>query len=393
MAAPVDLTADPIKVGLDIGGWVTTDPSVRFTSVHGVAPVAPRATAVMTLQALEPVIHLGKPEMPRFRVANPSTMTLKQGAGHARAVPNPAPVWDPQQGKWVVPPGLGGVGTYRWTVATLPLLDDYVAGKYDLGSRSGLDETTAIPDNQTGWYPDDGSEVKNGPIWHAEYPFKPTVAVRKSVVAGKTIVHPIGVHFSSGNLSHMWLDMGASKPQPFTWIIVAILTRRFVKPLPIRQVILEAGRNPYQVGVPQKTPAQLGDNIVVNDGLAYHTALASSGDNIQMSTLPTSGSLIAGGMSGVRPMMFATVFNGASSVLFVKDNLHQARVTGTVQNGAPYQHRYYVLGRNQGQLNDLFGQEMVVFEMRFWTRVLTTAEIDSQYSELSSTYLFSKYTK
>ena len=386
-----DLTADPTELSTSMTGWITTDPSVRFTSVHETKPLTPRTTQVITLSAPEPVISQGKPIMPKYRVVAPVKVTGKEGPTHIRTRTNPAPVWNPATGTWQYPPGLGGVGTYRWVVATLLPPTDDPASKYLLGTPSANDETLNIDELKTGWYPDKST---GGPIWHAEYPFKPTVFKRVSHNGSATITHPVGVHFSSDNASHMWLDMGVSKPQPITWIIVAIPTRRFVKPLPIKQVILEAGRSAYQVGVPQKTPAQIGQaDIVVNEGLSYHTMLATSGNNIQMSTLPTSGSIVAPNMSGVRPMFFCTVFNGANSVLYARDNLHKSRVIGAVKGGAAYQHRYYVLGRNFGHINDINGQEMVVFEMRYWDRALTDEEIESQYAELSSTYLFSRYKK
>ena len=405
MTGPVDLTADPTVMGIDLNGWVATDPSVRFTSVQDARPVAPRATSVITLTAEEPVIYLGRPVMPAHRISAPLTMRATTGATHIRGKNNPAPVWDPVLGTWTYPPGAGGVGTYRWVVApspppatSLPDVDGYDGGTYPLGSPSGSDETQNIPLGQQGWYPDGGSAVQNGPIWHADYPFKPTVVSRDSVVNGKVIHHPVGVSFSSDNCSFMWLDMGVSKPQPITWIIVMMPLRRYPKSFPLRQVFLEAGRNPYAVGVPQKTPAQLGNDIVVNDGLAYHTALSTSGDNYQMSTNPKISSLVTGGdavagsgMSGIRPIFTAAVFNGANSVLYTRDNLKYQRVTGAVSTGAAYQHRYYVLGRDQGYISQLKGQEMIVFEMRYWDRALTDAEIESQYAELSSTYLFSQY--
>jgi hypothetical protein len=194
------------------------------------------------------------------------------------------------------------------------------------------------------------------------------------------------VQFGSGNASHMWLDMGGSKPQPFTWVIVAMRLRRQGG----RQWILDSGRNPYQVGVPQKTPAQLGNDIAVVEGLGYRTSLSIASDTVNMNTT-ASGGLNVSGMTGFRPTFYCAVFNGPNSMLWVMDNLHRGRAVGAVTTGAAYQHRYYVLGRQFGFISQTRGQEMCVFEMRYWNRALTTADIESQYSELSSTYQFSKY--
>ena len=408
MTGPTTVTFDvaPVSIGVGTAGYLQASASDRFVEPHPPLPPDLRATPTVVLTPEgTPFIVRGVPRMPAYPVIAPVTVTANVGPGHIHVVPNPDPVWDPNTNTWVLPPPASGVGDYRWTVQSKPdgagptwlgLPDpvDYDAGYYPLGNRTTSDGTAAptpIEDGATMWRADPST---GGPSWQSAYPFKPNVVTRLGVTSsGNPFTHPAAVSFSQALSQHMWLDMGADIPQPFTWVIAVMPTSKADQ----LHTILDSGMNPFLVGFPVLSESQLGDDWPVADNLAYRTTLSIAGPGTIVMNTATSA---AGGYGvsfdkpktfNVVPRVYGMVFNGANSMLWIKGADINQVVYGTVANGSAYKHRYYVLGRRNGLVGPDTGCEMFVLELRFWKRALSAAEMGDQYGQLSSTYLFDSY--
>jgi hypothetical protein len=402
--ATVALATVPIPLTVSMAGYVQATASDRFTEPHPPVPPNLRATPMVVLQPVgTPFIARGVPVMPLYGVIAPVTATAVVGPAHVHAVPNPDPVWDPDAngglGGWAMPPPASGVGDYRWVVQVgakdgrTGLMNPVDAdnGWYPLGDPSTHDDTADADFRTLQWKPDPAT---GGPVWHSAYPFKPTVIHREdSNDAGKQFSHPAAVSFSASSAQHMWLDMQADVPQPFTWVIVAMATSAADQ----LHVILDSGVNPFSVGFPVLTPAQLADAWQVPDNLAYRTTLSVAGPGTAVMNTAVNP---AGGYGvsytkpltfNVVPRMYGCVYNGSQSMLWVRGADVSQVVHGTVATGPAYKHRYYVLGRAYGWVSPVSGCEMFVMEMRFWKKALTAADMEDQYSQLSSTYGFEAY--
>ena len=403
MTNPVQIGNSPIPVHFNVAGYLSSDTSERFTEPHLPLALDLRATPVVVLDPTStPVVVRGVPIAPAYAVTLPMTVQATQGKpNHIYVQDDPNPVWDPLAGVWIYPPPASGVGDYRWTVYTLPQPDSnpaFTDGMYLLGDLDPNDDSPTYPNDPNGldclqWNADPAT---GGPPWKSATPFKPVVAARDVVtVSGQTYKHPAGVHFSMASDAHMWLDMQAVVAQPFTWVIVAMQCDDANS----LHTILDSGKNPITIpGAPAYKESMLGDPLTVNDGLAYRTTLSVAGQTTAaMNTavnqnqgygvffqLPPKALLLA-------PRMYGMVYNGANSMLWVKGTDIAQVVHGTVAGGTGFQHRYYVLGRRNGWLSPDLGCEMYVFEMRFWKRALSEAEMADQYQQLSASFLFDAY--
>ena len=402
MTTPLRAGVVPIQVNIAMAGYLQVDTSDRFTEPLPPTPPALRATPIVVLTAAAtPIIVRGVPTVPAYGFVAPVHLTVRVGPGHIYAEPDPNPVWDPDAdnglggtGAWTKPVPASGVGDYRWAVHYMPNPDSYPDGTYPVGDPSTLDETDQNDPATYAWYPDPGT---GGPAWHSAAPFKPEIVNRNVQLAnGDTVQHPLALAFSSDHCAHMWLDMGAPTQQPFTWVVVAMLLRQ----TGALQTILDSGRNPFSVGMPQVTIADLGDGWTVADGLGYRQQISTSGPgtvlmDTSVSYNPSSGvgtnKAASPYVNDVSPRFYGCVFNGSQSLMYYRGYDALAVPTGKVFTGAGYLHQYYVLGRQYGLVSQDYGAEMLVFEMRFWHRALTRDELDEQYQQLSSVYKFKKY--
>jgi hypothetical protein len=404
MTTPVDVSTNLIPVHFGVQGRLVSDAADRFTEPHLPVPLDLRATPLVVLSAdTAPVIVRGLPTAPAYAVTLPVTVQATQGApDHIYVKDNPNPVWDPGLSEWEYPPPSSGVGDYRWTVYDLldPTSDpSFTDGQYLLGDYNANDDSANYPTTAPGVSPCfqwSASAPNGGPAWHSQAPFKPTVSGKDVIVNnGQKYNHPRGVCFSMSTDCHMWLDMGAIVAQPFTWVIVAMQADDTDN----LHTILDSGKNPFSIsGAPAYTEKMLGDILTVNDGLSYRTTLHVSGQTTAIMNTAVSQNQGNGVFYSLppravlhAPRMYGMVYNGSNSMLWVKGTDVAQVVHGTVATGTGFQHRYYVLGRRNGYLSQDMGCEMYVFEMRFWKKALTEADMADQYSQLSSTYLFDAY--
>jgi hypothetical protein len=66
--------------------------------------------------------------------------------------------------------------------------------------------------------------------------------------------------------------------------------------------------------------------------------------------------------------------------------------TGTVQDSGE-SHRLVVLGRRRGWLSRPLSSHLLVFELRYWSRALSAADLDDEYADLASRWQFGAYAR
>lgn len=349
-----------------------------------------RTVSNVVVEVTSPAIDRGVPTVPQHWAQFPATATLKQGPLHIHAIADPNPIWNPATSGWYTPPPpLAGVGDIRWSVNTLPDPATFPGGWYWLGDPSSSDNTAGIEAAAQQWNADPGAP---GPAFRSFYPFKPSVSALDAYIPGeRSIHHPKGVHFNSHFIEHMWLDLGGNAPQPFTWIIAAMVMS---DPSPgYSHNLLAAGRNPDSVGFPRISASDTSAPRLIADNLPYQSALQVQSQAAAMRTGGLRAQLRTPGAPGVHPSMYAAVFNGAKSTLTVQDPFGMHASVGTVQNGAGFAHRFFAVGREQGYMAQSHASNVLVFEMRYWRRALGAAEVAEQYAQLSSTYQFDLYRR
>jgi hypothetical protein len=89
--------------------------------------------------------------------------------------------------------------------------------------------------------------------------------------------------------------------------------------------------------------------------------------------------------------MYAAIFNGSQSKLAAYDPFGKFIAAGDVRNQWDYTHQLVVLGRERDWISQRRAANMLVFEIRYWHRALTLADLDAQYAQLSSTHQFDAY--
>lgn len=360
-----------------------------------------RSVAGIVISLPEPAIADGHPTLPAYWSRFAGSVVLKQGPLHIHAIKDPNPIWDPNTGGWTHPPPPvkpkpgapksvpPGVGDYRWSVDTLPDPGGFSNGWYWLGDPTSRDDTAGITAGAQQWAASPGT---GGPSWHSFFPFKPSVSAYDAYIPGeRSIHHPRGVHCNSHWIEHMWCDLGGSKPQPFTWIVVAsIMSERYDG---YRHTILDTGRNPDDAGFPRYNPSDCSADRQIADGLYYRTRLTTNDGEVNMSTRTDESPLRIRRAAGHHPGMYVAVFNGAKSTLGLYDPFGQNLSGGKVSDGPIYQHRYMVFGREQGWMSQNHSANLLMFEMRYWRHALTIPDLAAQYAQLSSTYHFDEYKR
>lgn len=361
-----------------------------FRSGETLQPI--RAVTSIVVQLPEPAVSDGRPSLPDHWAKLSAQAVLIEGASHIHAIADPNPVWDPNTSGWSYPPppvspspgGGDGGGDFRWSVDSLPDPDAHSGNWYWLGDNGG----GGAPAGAAAWLTSPGSPA--GPAWRSFFPFRPSVHAYDAYVGGRKIHYSRGVLVNSHYAEHMWMDFGGSQVQPFTWVVVAmVMSDPFGG---YQHNILDAGRNPNDVGFPRISASAVSTERRIADNLPYRTSLSVVSDTAQLTTL-FDAPLRTRGAGGVHPRMYAAVVNGASSQLGVYDPFSKNLVAGSVRNEAASQHRFMVMGREQSWISQRHAANMMVFEIRYWHHALTHADLDGQYEQLSSTYQFDAFKR
>lgn len=342
-----------------------------------------RAQPSVSLSLPTPLVADGRPVLPALVGQLTNQMSVKVGPGHLRVTP-PAPPRSSGDG--------AGSSTRtrwhtRWSVETLPDPAP-LGGYYWLGDRTGLDGTLGLPAGAQQWAPDG-----TGPAWHSRFPFKPSVAAIDHYLFGGDVVHhPKGVNFNSHYIEHMWMDFGVRMRQPFTWLVAACVTAVHFRGQ--QHWMLDAGRDPRLGGAPDYNTSMVYRARALKEDLGYRSMLAVTPDSVLLRTRQGPGQIgRAPTGPALHPKMFVGIFNGNQSMAGAWTPLSRKLRRVHLDNGPDQFHRYYVLGRRNGVLGQDLAGNLLVFEMRFFNRVLTEDDLKQHYRELAAAYHFHRYTR
>lgn len=373
----------PIQLRLRLSGEISVELDDTGPSV------APRrSNPIVTVTTPPMIVVNGIPVVPDLIGQIATSADVLVGPGHIRAE-KPAPQWD-GSGYVLPPPHTSKAMAGRWVVDDLPSPGD---GYYWLGEASAKDGTGNIGKKKRLWAPHDSTP--HAPAWRSHYPFKPSVrAANHFLPGGRQVHHPIGVHMNPEYIEHMWLDFGGSRPQPFTWVIAAMVVSFAGKHY--RHYVLDAGRDPDKVKFPRINDYQTGDDRKIRDNLDYRTLLAINDEHMIMTARNdefSARTLRTPAYGSIVPRMMYGVFAGGKSRVGHHSPNGDSHRAGRIDNGKNQRHRYYVLGRKQGIMSQDKAAHLLVFEIRYWRYALTPAELNDQYKQLASTYKFNKYRR
>lgn len=376
-----EITLRPADDGDADGGPAGLLAAPRWAAATAVpaGALSRRAVPVVSLSLPEPIIVAGRPVLPAYRARLPVTGTARQGSTHIHAEAPETTRDNPS------PPTRGSAWTYRWAVADLP--DPPAGGYYWLGDPSAADGTAGYSGGRTRW-----SAHGGGPAWHSFYPFKPSVRAYDAFLpGGGTVHHAKGVHLNPEYIEHMWLDLGGTRAEPFTWVIAAMLVNWPTGSY--RHWLLDAGRSPDAVHFPRLSASDCYADRSIADGLAYRSVLAVDRRHAVASAVGASASAAvrARTSEALRPKMFFAVFNGSHSLAGGWEPGQRRHAAGRVGGSMADAHRYYVLGRAQGHVSGDWAAHALVFEIRYWRSALDFDALDEQYRQLSSAYHFARY--
>ncbi len=372
----------PLQLVAGLYGQLALYPPVTAGASHT------RTVALTVLSPVIPAVSQGKPSSPAYWARLPAAATLIQGPRHIHAIADPNPIWNPATSGWFYPPPNAGVGTYRWHVGTLPDPASQPGGWYWLGDPTGIDGSAYVPAAGRQWAPDPGT---GGPSWHSFFPFKPSVRAYDAYLPGGNVVHhPKGVHFNAHFIEHMWADMGTDRRQPFTWVIAGMVASY---PGPgYQHFLLDAGRNPDSTGMGRISAEACNTPRPINDLLGYRSIIATTPDIMSVAASNYHADAVRLRMdAAIRPKMFFGIFNGAASYAGAYDPGGHRLAKGRIANTSAQHHRYYVLGRRQGWLSQQLASHIMIFEIRYFNHALSTADLASQYDQLSTTYSYGRY--
>lgn len=370
--------------------------TMRLESVEPIAAVGRvRAVAGIVVNLPEPAISDGRPSLPDHWARFAGEAVLIEGPGHIHAIADPNPIWNPSTSGWTFPPpppptGGGadsGAGDFRWSMDTLPDPGNYPQGWYWLGDHQVPGESHVVAGGDWGVSP--GSQP--GPSWKSFYPYRPSVSAFDAHVPGeKQVHHAKGLHVNSHYVEHLWTDFTIPRRQPFTWIVVAtVMSDPFAG---YTHNILDSGHNPDDVGFPRLSASAVSTERRINDNLAYRTSLSVTGDTTML-TAGIHAPLRAKGVGGHHPKMYIAIFDGNISTVGAYDPFAKVLAGGAAANADNFEHRYMVIGREQGWISQRHASNMLIFEVRYWARALTMADLDAQYAQLSSTHQFDAYKR
>jgi hypothetical protein len=294
-----------------------------------------------------PTIVSGKPGVSPFWAVEDSTSSVT--GIQIIPLPDPPPV-PPKK------PGGGDPVQYRWISKDQPLNDQWI-------------ET---------WTAHGG-----GPAWHSEFPFRPKLKAHIHYGAkGKKYTLSNAVFFNPAYVEHMWLDMGHSLVQPYTWIYAVIILGYPAGDY--RQYLLDAGR---PTGGSTIAKVRRGYNI--NDGLSYRNTLIADRKQLIVGTKNNGPVTRAPHHYAPRPRVFAGVYDGDLSYSAVMDQKSAKIVKGRVSATSP---RYFVSGRKQNRIDTDDAAHFMIFEIRLIENAaLTPTELRKHYKQLASTYKFNSY--
>ena len=211
------------------------------------------------------------------------------------------------------------------------------------------------------------------------------------------------VHFYSHNVEHMWLNMPATAfPtavtnltafQPYTWMFVAMM-----HPLGHHHQEQVLGNTLLDSYLNGATPTDFTDSIdnnldvTSNDGTGTNRSTIRFNANQATIACNSTTPLKRNWKHNNNPVVYTGTFMGAaanSSLIAYGQNYYQ-RINGPLGAGSNYQ-QGFLLGRAVNEYRRVFASTMTIFEVAFFNRNLTVAEIKRNSHYLMGVYKVEKY--
>ena len=319
-----------------LSAFLSLDTSTALTSVE----VRDLLRVSPTMRT--PVIISGRPIHPDVIMTGTAAVTVNG------TVTNP----DPPATSGATPPTGGAPSpTYKWLASSLGAV--------------GTEVST--------W-----AATGGGPSWSSGAPFRPTVS---SIVVNSELTYSKALVFWNDFVEHMWLNLGGSIAQPYTWQITAILNGTS-DTLP--QNMLDSGGPTVTAGY---TAGQRVRNV--------NTSVADGSNTHLMKVKPTQAELWAGNNFFVsapatrRACVYTACFNGVDSFFRIRGKNY--RYSGRGHPGSNPTEKV-LLGRRTGILDDNYASHMAVLEVRFYNQALTENQLEYNIEPgLFATYNFAKW--
>ena len=342
------ISTDLSGVEVSLTGSFTLEPPTisSFSAGPAINPLLlPRALLGISTKVDAPAILAGKPVQPQYWLKTDSMAVARQGPTRIRVISDPDPDIEP------VPVAF----TYRWVASDLALTGDFMNS---WPARSG------------------------GPSWNSVFPYRPKLRAHQHYGAGpRRHTYSNMVFFNPDFAEHMWLDLGVTIPQPYSWVFIGIILSN--PNARYQHWLLDAGK---------ATPVfAIGTDNAVDDKLSTRSALVVDRKSALISTstkIERSPYVRSRHDYAPRPKMFAGVYNGASSYVAAMDNHSRQIAKGKV---APASIRYLLTGRPQSRVSEQVSADMALLEIRLYSRALTKEQLAVIYTQQAATYRFNNY--
>jgi hypothetical protein len=335
-----------------------------------------------------PAPIMGRPKSPKYWTRSTVDLNLTQYIGHLYAKPDTDPVWNSDTSSWDYPPPTGGVGNKRWTVKSMPDPATYPDEFYWVGERTAADGTSGADPRTAQWAGD--TSTPSAEPWNSAYPYKPYLAHYRHYNDDDSYVDfPRSLHFNHATCAHMWMSTELLH-QPITWMFVAIIYR--ISGFNHQHTLLDSGVNTTRnVHTPTRAKIQAGIPIYGHEGTNNAAFMGVSNDSQYGGTSFTRTKNPRAPRNAYwAPRVYFTVFNGTKTIVGNQSNKDKHWKTGTTQlDGTQFGN--FIMGRKNGIVDTKSSAQMILFEVRFWSRALSAEELNAQYAQLSSTWKFSQF--
>lgn len=257
---------------------------------------------------------------------------------------------------------------WRWMVEDLA---DPGTGKYALNS-----------------WPAHGGQ---GPTWKSKEFYRPQVkgTVKFNIKKNKTRKQR-SVVFNNHQVDHIYMTC-AALPQPFTVVIVGIIhsypTAKF------GHYLLDSGKEP-----PIFNANKTGKDFFFSEGTNPRNVMLfqKKRARIAVNTQPGKDlkvidkNIKSKHTEKARPRFFYGVFNGNSSRIGAMDTKYKFDQTGQLSNHGGS--TYFSMGRRVNRISDNRASVMSIWDITFFHRALSHAQLTGYYQEMASKYHFKEFT-
>jgi hypothetical protein len=244
-----------------------------------------------------------------------------------------------------------------------------------------------IEPGESEYWLEDWEETGGGLSWISQYPYRPRVHKRYEFFDNDTEhIYTKSLSFNYQFVEHMWLDLGSATSE--LTVMMGVMIQRHAKNS-FTHHLLDAG-----TATPVRSSVADGLSYTVDDGLDYRAAMvfgrSSSWVNADKDDYRKGKHIKANVKAPRMPRVAYAVFNGDNSIhgSYAPGKRNKVMERGAL---APKSIRKLVLGREQNHISRQHASDMSVFEVRIYTRALSSDELDAKSKRIMGRYKFNKY--